>query len=258
MSLLLRLFLLIACLFSVSAQAQTAVPRLVPDVSQREVSIQSRFTGEELLLFGAILYPRGVAPDDQVDIAVVLRGKTRPIIVREKQQVAGIWVNAASIDFRSAPTFYAIASSRPLEKIIDAKTAAIYELGLSRLQLSPSGEISNSEVRRFTKGLVALNGGDGLYVEKPGAVDITGQVLYRARLKLPSSIPEGRYVAETLLIRNGKVLAADDSVTINVSKTGFERFVTILAEDYSLIYGTIAVMISLLLGWLAGVIFGRL
>ena len=46
-----------------------------------------------------------------------------------------------SIDFRSAPTYYAIASSRPLGKIVDAKTAAIYELGLDQLQLSPSGEI---------------------------------------------------------------------------------------------------------------------
>jgi uncharacterized protein (TIGR02186 family) len=237
--------------------AHAAEPRLVPDVSQREVNIQSRFTGVELLLFGAILYPRGVAPDEQVDIAVVLRGPTRPIIVREKQKVAGIWVNAASIDFRSAPTYYAIASSRPLEKIIDAKTAAIYELGLSRLQLSPSGELANSEARRFTKGLVALNNRDGLYVEKPGTVDITGQVLYRARLKLPSSVPEGRYTAETLLIRDGKIVAADDSVTINISKTGFERLITILAEDYSLFYGALAVMISLMLGWLAGVAFNR-
>jgi uncharacterized protein (TIGR02186 family) len=237
--------------------ARAVEPRLVPDVSQREVNIQSRFTGVELLLFGAILYPRGVVPDEQVDIAVVLRGQTRPIIVREKQKVAGIWVNADSIDFRSAPTYYAIASSRPLETIIDAKTAAIYELGLSRLQLSPSGEIANSEVRRFTKGLVALNNRDGLYVEKPGSVDITGQVLYRARLKLPSSVPEGRYTAETLLIRDGKIVAADDSVTINISKTGFERLVTILAEDYSLFYGALAVMISLMLGWLAGIAFNR-
>jgi hypothetical protein len=63
---------------------------------------------------------------------VVLRGPTRPIIVREKQKVAGIWVNADSIDFRSAPAYYAIASSRPIDKIVDARTAAIYELGLKR------------------------------------------------------------------------------------------------------------------------------
>jgi Putative transmembrane protein (Alph_Pro_TM) len=81
----------------------------VPDVSQRDINIQSRFTGAELLLFGAIIYPRGVVPEGQIDVAVVLRGPTRPLILREKRQVAGIWINAESIDFRSAPTYYAIA-----------------------------------------------------------------------------------------------------------------------------------------------------
>lgn len=253
---------LILCLIwlalPVGAFAQSAVPKLVPDVSQREVNIQSRFTGAELLLFGAIIYPRGVAPEGQVDVAVVLRGPTRPLIVREKQQVAGIWINAESIDFRSAPTYYAIASSRPLNTIIDARTAAIYELGLERLQLSPTGEVDAAEVRRFRSGLVDLNRRDGLYVETANSVNITDQVLYRARLAIPSSVPEGRYVAETLLIRDGRVIVADDGVSVVISKTGFERFITILSQQYSLIYGTLAVMISLLLGWVAGIAFGRL
>ncbi|MFZ1564950.1 TIGR02186 family protein [Sphingorhabdus sp.] len=249
--------LIAALLFAQAASAQEPVPQLVPDVSQRDINIQSRFTGAELLLFGAILFPRGVVPDEQVDVAVVLRGPTRPIIVREKQKVAGIWVNAQSVDFRSAPTYYAIAASRPLDKIVDAKTAAIYELGLDQLQLSPSGEINTGELRRFTRGLVDLNNRDGLYGESSGSVDITGQVLYRARLKIPSSVPEGNYVAETLLIRNGRVIVADDSVTVSISKTGFERFITIMAQRYSLLYGALAVMLSLLLGWLAGWAFGR-
>ncbi len=253
------LLFLAAALLPVAAFAQSAVePKLVPDVSQRDINIQSRFTGAQLLLFGAIIYPRGVAPEGQIDVAVVLRGPTEPIIVREKRRVAGIWVNADSIDFRSAPAYYAIASSRPIDKIVDARTAAIYELGLKRLQLSPTGEIETSEVRRFTKGLVDLNRRGGLYAERAGAVDITDQVLYRARLTIPSSVPEGRYVAETLLIRNGRVIVADDTVIVTISKTGFERFVTIMAQDYGLIYGAVAVLISLFLGWFAGYVFRRL
>jgi uncharacterized protein (TIGR02186 family) len=250
--------LLALLLLATGAGAQTATPKLVPDVSQRNVNIQSRFTGAELLLFGAIIYPRGVAPEGQIDVAVVLRGPTKPIIVREKQRVAGMWVNAESIDFRSAPTYYAIASSRPLNIIIDAKTAAIYELGLDKLQLSPTGEIDAAELRRFRSGLVDLNRRDGLYAEAPGTVNITDQVLYRARLTIPSSVPEGRYVAETLLIRNGRVIVADDGVTVEISKTGFERFITILSQQYALLYGMLAVFISLLLGWLAGLAFGKL
>lgn len=240
---------------SLSAQA---VPKLVPDVSQRQINIQSGFTGAELLLFGAIIYPRGVAPEGQVDVAVVLRGPARPITLREKRKIAGIWINADSSDFRSVPVYYAIASSRPLRNIVDSKTAAIYELGLDKLQLSPSGEVDAKEQRRFSNGLVELKQRNGLFLQEAGSVEITDQVLYRARLKIPSSVPVGTYVAETLLIRNGRVIVADDNVEVHVRKTGFEQLVTILAQDYSLFYGAMAVLVSLLLGWFAGYIFQRI
>lgn len=254
-----RLILMLMLLLPLPVSAQVAVePKLVPDVSQRKINIQSRFTGAELLLFGAIIYPRGVAPEGQVDVAVVLRGPTEPIIVREKRRVAGIWVNAESIDFRSAPGYYAIASSRPIDRIVDARTAAIYELGLGKLQLSPTGEIQTDVVRRFTSGLVDLNKRSGLFSEKAGEVEITDQVLYRARLAIPSSVPEGHYTAETLLIRDGRVIVADDGVTVEISKTGFERFVTIMAQEYGLFYGAFAVLVSLVLGWFAGFVFRKL
>jgi uncharacterized protein (TIGR02186 family) len=243
--------------FGLHLAAFAAEPRLVPDVSQREITIQSSFTGADLLLFGAILYPQGVTPEDRIDVAVVIRGPTRPITLREKRKIAGIWVNAESTDFQSAPTYYAIAASRPLKQIIDAKTAAIYELGLNRLQLSPNGEIDNAKQRRFADGLVDLNQRKGIYRQDENSVEITGHVLYRARLTIPSSVPVGRYVAETLLIRDGRIIVADDNVEINISKSGFEQFITILSQDYSLIYGTFAVLVSLGLGWLAGFAFNR-
>ena len=121
------LFALLAMLFLTAAEE----PLLVPDVSQREVEIAYSFTGAELLLFGAIIYPGGLVPDGRTDIAVVLKGPPQSILVREKRKLAGIiWANADSARFRSAPTFYAIASSRPLDKLVDERTAAIYELGL--------------------------------------------------------------------------------------------------------------------------------
>ena len=252
-----RLLALLLMLLPVAASAQN-VPKLVPDVSQRQINIQSGFTGAEMLLFGAIIYPRGVAPEGQIDVAVVLRGPTRPITLREKQKIAGIWINADSSDFRSVPAYYAIASSRPLDKIVDDKTAAIYELGLDKLQLSPSGEVDAKEQRRFVNGLVDLNRRNGLFRQNSGTVEITDQVLYRARLNIPSSVPVGTYTAETLLIRNGRVIVADDNVEVRIRKTGFEQLVSILAQDYSLFYGAMAVLVSLLLGWLAGLIFQRL
>src|SRR3546814_7468849 len=106
----------------VPASASAADPRLVPDVSSRAIDIQYSFTGEELLLFGAILYPGQRLPDDRADIVVVLKGPVRPIILREKRRVAGVWLNADSIRLRTSPGFYAIGSSRPIGDIVDERT----------------------------------------------------------------------------------------------------------------------------------------
>ncbi len=234
-----------------------AEPRLVPDVSDRNVEIRYSFAGAELLLFGAIIYPGGRSPEPgSTDIAVVLKGPLEPIVVREKQKVAGIWMNVARVRFRSAPSYYAVASSRPLAQLIDERTAAIYELGLDNLQLSPGGGASAETLRRFEQGLIDLRRRHQLYAEYPRGVEISEGVLYRARISIPARVPVGTYTAETFLIRDGRVIAGADR-EIRIEKLGFERFVAEAAERWSVAYGISAVALSLLLGWGASSLFHR-
>jgi uncharacterized protein (TIGR02186 family) len=178
------------------------------------------------------------------------------VLVREKEKVAGIWVNAERMRYRSAPSFYAVASSKPIKALVDERTRAIYELGVDNLQLSPASGASPEVQRRFDAGLVDLRKRGGLYYEAPGAVEITDGVLYRARLNIPARVPVGRFTAETFLIRDGRVLAAAVR-PIDIRKSGFERFVARSADRYSVIYGLIAVALSVLFGWGAGAIWKR-
>lgn len=235
-----------------------AAPVLIPDVSQRAIEIVYSFTGADLLLFGAILHPGGrtPAPDRASDIVVVVRGPSQSVLVREKEKVAGIWVNADSARYRSAPSFYAIASSRPIGELVDQRTRAIYELGLDSLQLSPVSGAPPDEQARFARGLVDLKVRAGLYVEDPGAVEISGGVLYRARIAIPARVPVGRFTAETFLIRDGRVLAAAVR-EIEIRKSGFERFVARAAERSALAYGLVAIGLSVALGWVAGAVARR-
>ncbi len=234
-----------------------ANPVLVPDVSQRKIDIVYSFTGAELLLFGAILYPGGRVPSENADIIVVLRGPTNPMVVREKQKLGGlIWVNAESARFMSAPGYYAIASSRPIEDLVDERTAAIYELGVRNLQLSPASAETPATRRRFEEGLIGLFSRSNLYSERPGSIEITNGVLYRARLYLPARVPVGNYVAETLLVKNGRVLAVA-SRDVQIDKSGFERFVAESAVEHPVSYGLVAVGLSLLFGWAAAAAFRR-
>jgi uncharacterized protein (TIGR02186 family) len=251
------LFARLFAVFAIAMLTVAATPVLVPEVSQDRISIRGDFNGAQLLLFGAITYPPGTPNTDEADIVVVLKGPVESIVVREKQQIAGIWINAASSEFRSAPGFYAVASSKPIEQIVDSKTADIYELGLNHLQLSPAGAIDSRELDRFVDGLVDLNSRGNLFKNLPNSVKITDSVLYQARINLPASVPVGDYTAETFLILDGRVEAAEVK-EITIEKIGMGRFITSLSQNNGFLYGLIAVFISVFLGWSAGYLFRKI
>lgn len=229
---------------------------LVPEVSQHDIKVRQGFTGTELLLFGAVLDPGGRAGQGY-DIVVVLKGPSEPIRLREKERFAGVWVNAQSNDFRSVPSFFAVAASRPIEQIVDEKTAAIYEFGTRYIQLSPSGSIDPEQQMRFALGLVDLKRRQGLYKEDMDGVQITQNVLYQARISLPSNVTTGTYTAETFAVTGGRVIASAVA-EVQVRKVGLEREVEYYSQNYGMVYGLIAVLLSVVMGWGAGRLFARL
>lgn len=244
--------LLVAALFIMGQRD----PVLVPEVSQHEIQVRQGFTGTELLLFGAILDPTTRSGGDY-DIVVVLKGPAEPARLREKERFFGVWMNAASTDLRSVPSFFAVASSRPIENIVDEKTAAIYEFGTNYIQLSPGGTIDPAEQARFAAGLVDLKTRQGLFKQDFSGVTISEGVLYQARIALPSSVTTGTYTAETFAITNGRVIASAIS-EVEVVKVGFERSIEYSANNYGLIYGLVAVLLSVVMGWGAGRLFAKL
>jgi uncharacterized protein (TIGR02186 family) len=248
-----RLALVMVAWLALSAQRE---PVLVPAVSQSLIEVRQGFTGARLLLYGAVIDPAASGRTGDYDIVVVLKGPTQPIRIREKERIAGIWANAGSSDFRSAPSFFAVASSRPIADIVDERTAAIYELGTEFIQLSPTGQIEPEEQTRFAQGLVEQRRRQGLYQENPGGVRISEKVLYQARINLPSNVSTGRYTAETFAIARGRVLASA-TARIEVVKAGLEGQVVTAAQRWSFFYGLGAIALSLGMGWLAGRLFAR-
>ena len=243
-------FLIIAAL-CLTAQSE---PILVPEVSQSRIEVRQGFIGTNLLLYGAVVAPGNVR--SEYDIVVVLKGPAEAIRLREKERFAGIWMNADASDFRSAPSFFAVASSRPVEELVDERTAAIFELGTEFIQLSPVGEIEPLKQARFARGLVDKRRRDGLYSEDPEGVRISEGVLYQARINLPSNVTTGPYTAEPFAISDGRVVASA-TAKIEVVKVGLEGRVVLEANRNSLLYGTFAIILSLSMGVTAGRVFAR-
>ena len=229
---------------------------LITDLSQGQIDINTRFKGADLLVFGAIQYPAGAVPDAPADIAIVVRGPAAPVTVREKARVAGIWINTEAVRFESVPGFYAVATTRPIPDLADDRTTAIYEIGVANLQLSPVSAGPSEQVARFEVGLIKAKTNAGLFSETPGAVVVTRNVLYRARITIPSAVPVGDYAAEIHLIRKGRVIASS-TTPITIGKSGFERWVYVMAQDYSLAYGFAAVAAALAAGGIASAVTRR-
>ena len=246
-----------AALLLVWLTCSAAAPvRLITDLSQRRIDIVYTFTGAELLVFGAIQYPPGGVPDETPGLAIVVRGPAVPITLRKKARVAGIWINTDSVRFETAPGFYSIATSAPIATLVDERNAAIWELGLDYLQLSPTGMETPATGNAFEAGLLDLRRKAGLYAEDAHGVQITQNILYQARIAIPAAVPVGDYTAEIYLIRKGKVIARATS-PIHIGKSGFERWVYVAAHRRPLEYGLAAVGLALLAGWGAGLVVRR-
>jgi hypothetical protein len=121
------------------------------------------FTGADLLLFGAILDPAGTRAAQDYDIVVVLKGPVQSIVLREKRKVAGIWVNAASTQLRSAPA--SLHWPRRARCGTSSMTRPPRSMNWARsLQLADRGDRPGSS-SAFAAGLVDLMQRQGLYRE---------------------------------------------------------------------------------------------
>ncbi len=243
----MKWLLLLLALLTMPLQA---APRIVADLSERRVDIEYQFAGKDILLFGAAI---GLPASAKPDVVVVVRGPQLPVTVRYKTRVAGIWLNTSSVDFRTAPSYYALASNRALDDVASAQWQAIYELGVDSLHFST---VSSGDTSNFQNGFIQLRRRLGLFQENEDGVEIMENSLFRTRFTLPSRVPVGDYRIEIYLF-DKKRLIARQSIPLTVGKSGFERNVYEFAHESPLKYGLLAVVIALLSGWVAAAVMRR-
>lgn len=237
---------LTAALLAASLFAPSPAAALVAELSQREIEVTTGFTGAELLVFGA----KETAP---ADLVVAVRGPALPFVVRQKTRIAGMWVNGASEIFNTAPTFYAIASTRPLSEILPESERQRLRLGLDALPLRPEGSRDDPA---FRDALVEIKTDAGLYRQVDDGVTLVGDRLFHTRVFLPPTVVPGPYRVDVLAVQDGRIVAARD-VALVVRRVGTSAEIWRFAHDHSWFYGFGAVVVAALAGWAGSVLFRR-
>ncbi len=243
------LLMLLALALPAAAQEQ-----IVAGMSQNRVSITADFDGSEILIYGAV--KRDAPPPDggPLEVIVTVEGPSAPVDVRRKGRVAGIWVNNASVRVASAPSFYAVATSGPLNHILSDIDNLRYSITIERVirAIGISGEAEKAG--EFILALLRVRTNEGRYRILEGKVELTEETLFRTDIILPANLTEGEYKVRLFLLRDKRVIASQERV-IGVRKEGLERWIFNLAQEQPLIYGLLSLVLAAVAGWGASAAF---
>jgi len=231
------------------------------DVSARSVAVTSSFNGTEIVIFGAVdNSQQPSAESGYYDVMIVVEGVPGRVTVRRKTNVAGLWLNPSAATFDAVPSYYAIASTRPIEEIASDEFRASHGIGFQYVRLTPafdqSQALSTEDLKDFREAIIRLKQREGLYVEDQYSVAFIGRSLFRATIELPANVTVGPFVTRVLLFREEKLLS-QYSVRLDLQREGVERHLHAFAFDYPALYGLTTVLIAVAAGLLASTMLRR-
>lgn len=240
--------LLIALTLAGPAVAQETV---VTGVSTDNIGLNATFDGSDLFVFGAIRRDAPIAPgSDPIDVIITIKGPPRTIKVRHKERRLGIWMNTDSLTVRQAPSFYAIATTRPLGDILSETEQLRWQIGMDEAVRRVGGHDTIEDTTVYTDALVRLKEATGNYQQHDGSVLVAEETLFQTSFHMPANLVEGDYVAQFFLARDRAVISSGTTV-IRVQKTGIERWIYNFSRNRPLFYGLASVAAALACGWMA-------
>jgi uncharacterized protein (TIGR02186 family) len=226
--------------------------QIVLGLSSDQVAITATFDGSDILIFGAVKRDAPAPQGHPLEVIITVSGPPTPVTVRHKERRFGIWINAGKADVDAAPSFYAVATTGPLDEILSDTEDLRHSISIPRAIRSIGNEVTNTA--EYTEALIRIRKEEGLYQVIEGGVDLDQQTLFRTQITLPANLIEGRYNAQIYLTRDGRIVDFFET-GIAVRKVGIERWLFNLAHRQPLAYGLLSLSMAILAGWAASAAF---
>ncbi|WP_397541777.1 TIGR02186 family protein [Roseovarius salis] len=230
---------------------------VVLGLSQDEVAITATFDGSHILIFGAVKRDKPIPEGPPLEVVVAVSGPSKPVTVRRKEQVFGIWVNTDSVMVDAAPSFYAVATSGPFGEVLTNVEDLRHRVSIERAIRSVGAAMDIGGAQDFADAVVRIRERSGLYKTLENAVAVDEQTLFRTAIDMPANLTEGEYSTRIFLTRAGQVISVYET-SIDVRKVGLERWLYTLSREQPLLYGLMSLAIAIAAGWGASAAFRAL
>ncbi len=242
----MKFFFILHLVFFIATFQVNAKKLIIADISDNKINIDVGFKGAKLLFFGVI--------DEEGDVVVSVTGPRKTVKVRKKEKKMGIWLNSDTKVFFDVPSYYYVASTRPLKELKAENVLQINQVGIENIRFAGAEE--QEERSNWVNGIIKSMIEAGRYNPEQGLIQISDKRLFKTELNFSAELVDGQYLVDTLLLKKGDVIAARRSF-VNVSKSGYGEKIYKMANNNSLFYGLTAVLFAIIFGFIVHAITRR-
>ncbi len=211
------------------------------DLSSEKIKIDFEDSEPNLIIFG---YKKSKG-----FVVLKIRGPQQKVILQNKKKILGMWTWKKSGEF-TYPALYHFYTNKKSNDI-DFRI---------KKDLFDNIKLKGKDNDNLKKDLIEKKRALGLFMVKNSSlvsIEETTPNFFKIPIEVPFNAPTGIYtVILELFDKNGKLLESSTK-KVTVEKTGLNSMIFYLAHRYSFFYGFVSVIIAILLGISAGLIFRR-
>jgi uncharacterized protein (TIGR02186 family) len=180
-----------------------------------------------------------------VEARFPLKGKTGPF-----------WLTVGRVSFHDVPWLYLVKSTGSLDRILSPAESRRYALDEAGLEASIRVQ-SGVDRRLYLNELVKLKKAEGTFGFDAGGLRKRGDGGLEAVFRWPAGTPPGRYTIDAFAVSGGRVVGRV-SRDVLVHEAGLAAWISRLAVNHGVVYGVLAVLVAMLTGLIARLVFRRM
>ena len=215
-----------------------------------EIHIREFFQGAPMTIT-ATVPPQGL-------YIIEIKGESHAQELLRKGRRGGLWMNVGEVKVQSAPSMYLMLTS---ETGAALKKDMGSDFGYTAIKkaISFSGQLPKTGSDILFEQFLKLKETQGLYGIFPGAIKVKGTGTegekIEGKIDLPCHIAPGSYQVVLSVVKDNKLLEQGIS-DFTVEMKGLPKLLSSLAFEHALFYGSLAIIIAIVFGFLMGFVFG--
>ncbi|MDD5758897.1 MAG: TIGR02186 family protein [Desulfobulbaceae bacterium] len=197
------------------------------------------------------------APGD--DVIVKVTSAPGDAHLKYKGKAAGIfWMKLGTLIFKNIPGTYLVSTSAPIDTALSPAERDQNAIGFDALKkvVEINAEHGDLPAGDWFKEFLEFKKKEKVYSLKEGDVQVSANGGYTLTLNWPFQAQPGVYTVEVITAKNGAITGKSES-SVKVEMTGMVAKISDLASNQRALYGTLAILVALIVGFAVGNIFKK-